>query len=192
MQIQLPFIRRGTTFICAVSLLISISQVSHGQEIVGAGTYWDDSFNEWIIYTGREGYEGKLERRWNIGDQWGEWDFRLGDTTASIQLKWPDDPNIWEIHSLGVTVTARTLWSGDFRHWRLHDGEHSLTLQSRYGNLLEDWSLRDNRAGEFRIYTYYEGDLRDWVVLNELNEDVSFAMRLALVFLTIYHSTPKI
>lgn len=192
MLLRVPFIQYGRKIVCAISLLVYFSHLAYGQEIVGAGTYWDDSFREWIIYTDREGYEGTLERRWNIGDQWGEWDFRLGDTTASIQLKWPDDPNIWEIHSLGTTVTARTLWSGDFRQWRLNDGEFSITLQSRYSNLLEDWSLRDNRAGEFRIYTYYEGDPRDWVVIDELDENVSFAMRLALAFLAIYHSTPKI
>ena len=162
------------------------------QDILGAGTRWSDSFREWEIQTPDEYRTGRLEMRWALRDDWSEWDFRLGDTTADMRLKWGDDPNLWEIRCLGVTVTARTQWSNDFRQWRLDDGTHRIIWKSRYGNQVEEWEVRDEDYGYFSVYTYWEGDPREWVVYDELNEDVSYAMRLAMLFITLMHSTPKI
>lgn len=162
------------------------------QNIVGVGTRWSDSFREWIVHTGDEDRTGTLELRWRLSDDWTEWDFRLGDTTASIRMKWEDDPNLWQIDCLGTTVTARTTWHNDFRSWRLSDGIHSVTWASRYSNILEEWETRGSRAGTFQMYTYWEGDPREWVIFDELDPDISYAMRIAMIFIALYHSTPKI
>ena len=160
--------------------------------IIGLGVKWADSFGEWEVQTDHEDINGSLQLRWAYRNDWTQWDFRLGDTTATIRKKWKDDPGLWEISALGKTVTARTTWRGDFRSWRLDDGKHSFTWKSRYSNILEEWELRESSSGSFSVYTYYKGDPRDWVVMDELDQDVSFAMRLAMIFLTIYHSTPKV
>ncbi len=172
-------------------ILFSAAFASAQHQVIGLGTRWNDSFREWIVQTENEDVNGTLELRWAFRDVWTEWDFRLGDTIASIQQKWKDDPGLWEIRSLGVTVTARTTWPGNFRSWRLTSGNYSLTWQSRYANILEEWELRDNRLGNFVVHTYYERDPRDWVVVDELDPDVPFAMRLAMVFIAVYNSTPK-
>ncbi|MDX1408645.1 MAG: hypothetical protein R3330_10945 [Saprospiraceae bacterium] len=162
------------------------------QDIIGVGTRWSDSFREWEFHTEDEYRTGTLEMRWRLRDDWTEWDFRMGDTTASMRLKWGDDPNLWEIRSLGTTVTARTMWTNDFRQWRLDDGTHRIVWKSKYGNQLEEWEVRDTEYGYCSVYTYWEGDPREWVVYDELDEDISYAMRLAMIFLTLLHSTPKI
>ncbi|MDX1476607.1 MAG: hypothetical protein R3301_02840 [Saprospiraceae bacterium] len=162
------------------------------QDIIGVGTRWSDSFREWEFRTVDEYRTGRLDLRWRLRDDWTEWDYRMGDTTATMRLKWGDDPNLWEIRALGVTVTARTMWSNDFRQWRLDDGTHRIVWKTRYGNQVEDWEVRSDEHGYFAVYTYWEGDPRDWVVHDELSADVSYAMRLAMIFLTLVHSTPKI
>ena len=168
------------------------------QDIIGLGTRWSDSFREWEIQTTDDWKTGTLELRWNLPqipgtqENWTEWDFRLGDTTAEIRLKWNDDPNLWEIRCLGVTVTARTMWSNDFRQWRLSDGKHRFNWQSRYGNIRDEWIVREEDSGLFSVYTYWEGDPRDWVVRDELDQDVSFAMRVAMIFIAIFNSIPKV
>jgi hypothetical protein len=42
------------------------------------------------------------------------------------------------------------------------------------------------------VYNYWEGDPREWVVVDELPENVSLAMRLAMIFLTVHFSSPRI
>lgn len=162
------------------------------QDIIGIGTRWKDSFREWEVHTVDEFRTGSLELRWTIREDWTQWDFRLGDTTAQIRQKWKDDPNLWEIKCLDVVVTARTTWNNDFRQWRLSDGKHQLTWYSRYGNVRDEWILRENDVGTFSLYTYWEGDPREWVVTDELGEDMSYAMRVALIFIALYNSVPKV
>ena len=175
-----------------IILLILLESPAFSQDIIGIGTRWSDSFREWVVHTPDESRTGVLELRWTIREDWTQWDFRLGDTTAQIRQKWKDDPNLWEIKCLGVTVTARTTWNNDPRQWRLSDGKHQLTWYSRYGNVRDEWILRDDDNGAFSVYTYWEGDPREWVVTDALNEDVSYAMRVSLIFIALFNSVPKV
>lgn len=159
--------------------------------VIGLGTRWNDSFREWVVQSESEEIEGTLQARWAFRDDWTEWDFRLGDTIASIRQKWKDDPGLWEVRCLGVTVTARTTWPGNFKSWKLSDGNQTLTWQSRYANILDQWDLRDQDQGNFSVSTYYERDPRDWVVTDELDEGVSFAMRLAMIFIALFQNIPQ-
>ena len=162
-----------------------------GQDLIGLGTRWSDSFREWDIQTTTEGRVGSLELRWVISDDWTQWVMRLGDTTAQIRLKWKDDPNLWEIRCLDATVTARTIWKDDFRQWRITDGSKRFRWQSRYSNIRDEWITPDTDNGSFRVYTYWEGDPRDWVIEDQLNADVSYAVRVAMMFLAVFNSMPK-
>jgi hypothetical protein len=173
-------------------MIVMSCAVLHGQDIIGLGTRWSDSFREWEVHSREEWRTGSMGLRWALREDWTEWEFRLGDTTAQIRLKWRDDPNLWEIRCLGKTVTARTVYPGDFRQWRLADGTHRLHWQSRYGNIRDEWILRTQEAGSFTVYTYWEGDPRDWVIRDELNAEVSYALRVALIFIAVFNSIPKV
>ncbi len=181
-------ITRAITY--CIFLLMPV--VGFGQSIVGVSTAWSDSFREWKVYTSDEYVEGKLYLRWPSRDDWSQWDFRLQDTTAAIQLKWKDDPNLWEVKCMGTIVTARTMWSGDFSQWRLDDGTHQIIWKSKYSNQRDEWLMRELDHGEFTFYTYYERDPREWVVFDELNPEVSFAMRLTMIFIALVHGAPRI
>ncbi len=174
-----------------LGLLLSLQSV-RSQDLVGVATKWSDSFREWSLYTWDEDRTGDLYLRWSGREDWTQWDMRLGDTIAEIKLKWQDNPNEWQIRCLGTTAMARTLWNGDFREWRIDDGKHKLVWKSRYANQLDEWQLRDDDDGSFRMYTYWERDPREWVIEDALDDEISYAMRLALIFVAIFHSTPKV
>ena len=161
------------------------------QVLTGIGTRWNDTFSEWIVYTDEEDREGDLRLRWRLQNDWTEWEYRLGESTGRIKLKWRDNPNEWEIRGTNKVVTARTLWNNDFREWRITDNARQLTLKTRYGNLSEEWVLRSSNYGHFEMITSWEGDPRDWIIVDELDEQISLPMKMALVFVVVFHSSPK-
>ena len=176
-----------------VSLAIASVTMLTAQDIIGLGTRYSDSFREWDVQAAQEDRNGSLELRWILSDDWSQWEFRLGDTTAQIRQKWSDDANLWEIKCLGTTVTARTIWNNDFRQWRLSDGTHRIRWQSRYSNIRDEWIIREETGfGSFNVRAYWEGDPRDWVVEDTFDAEVSYAMRIALIFIAVFNSVPKV
>lgn len=161
------------------------------QVLAGAATRWNDSFSEWIIYTDTEGGEGELRLRWAMTDDWTEWQYRLGESTGTIKLKWREDLNEWEARGDNHIASARTVWRGNFREWRITDGQHTLTLSSRYGNIWDEWTVRSSSAGQFEMYTSFEGDPRDWVIVDELEETVPLATKMLMMHVVLFQSTPK-
>jgi hypothetical protein len=162
------------------------------QVLTGAATKWNDSFREWSFYTLDEEAEGELRLRWSTGDDWTDWNYYLEDRTGNIRIKWRDNPNEWEIRGENVVVSARTLWNDDPREWRISGPKgRQFTFKSRYGNQLDEWQISDDRYGYFSIYTNWEGDPRDWVIVDELFEEVTLPEKMAMVFIAIYHSSPR-
>ncbi len=173
-------------------LLLLFIQIGTAQKIIGVGSRYNNSFREWIITTDDEDIEGQLRMRWAFRDDWTEWDLSIGDISATIEQKWTDDPNLWVIRCEGETVNAKTAWSGEFHRWKLSDGHHHLNWQAEYANHREEWELDTQEDYFFEMRTYWEGDPREWVVKDELPEDITMAMRIAMIFLTLHFSTPRI
>ena len=163
----------------------------HAQVLTGIATRWNDSFGEWIIYTGEEGKEGELRLRWAMQDNWTEWQYRLGESTGTIKLKWREDLNEWEARGDNQIASARTVWRDNFREWRITDGKNTLTLSSRYGNIWDEWTIRNSSAGPFEMYTNFEGDPRDWVLIDEMDESVPLTTKMLMMHVVLFQSTPK-
>ena len=161
----------------------------HAQALTGAATRWNDSFSEWVIYSA-DG-EGELRLRWPSQDDWTEWQYRLDESTGTLKLKWRGDLNEWEARGDNQIATARTVWRDNFREWRITDGKHTLTLRSRYGNTWDEWTARTSSAGHFEMYTGFEGDPRDWVIVDELDESVPLVMKLLMTHVVLFQSSPK-
>ncbi|MEY4204631.1 MAG: hypothetical protein RL013_2335 [Bacteroidota bacterium] len=178
----------------------------HAQTISTVSTRWNDSFVEWDIYAseGQDEAEstdppeevlyGELKLRWlNVRDDFSEWTYELNGERGTIKQKWKNDPTQWELRTYtGDVVTMRASWSNDFSEWRLTNNSFSLTLGSRWKNRLDEWLTDDPNRGKFYIYTLREQDPRDWAVEDNLSEEVNEPMKMALIFLAIYHSTPKL
>ncbi len=166
---------------------------------------WQDSFAEWELYSslrqadleeGEEAEEelyGTLKLRWlNVRDDWSEWDFELGGERGTIRQKWKDDPQQWELRTYsGTIITMRTVWPGDFKEWRVSDNSITLNIRSKWTNQLDEWQVEDDAYGNFYLYTLRTRDPRDWAIEDNLDREISEEMKLAMVFLVIFNSSPK-
>lgn len=175
------------------------------QTISTVSTHWNDSFVEWDIYAAPDAANteeeeepdeelyGELQLRWlNLKDDFSEWTYELGGQRGTIRQKWKNDPTQWELRTYdGNIITMKAPWSNDLSEWRVTDNSFSLTLKSRWTNQFDEWIVEDARRGRFYVYTLHSGDPRDWAVEDSLNEEVSEPMKMALVFLVIFHSSPK-
>ena len=127
------------------------------QYLTGIETKWSDSFAEWTIFTDDEELEGELKMRWALQNDWTEWDYRIGDVTGRIKVKWKDNPNEWEVRGENKVVTCRTVWNNNFREWRITDNTNRVTLKTKFGNLNDEWILRNSDKGTFEMFSEWEG-----------------------------------
>lgn len=185
---------------------------AHAQTITSVSTRWSDSYVEWEIYAvmpqdssetdsgededseaPEEELYGELKLRWlNVRDDFSEWDYELGDVRGTIRQKWKDDPTQWELRSYdGNVVTMHAMWSNDPTEWRVTDNSITLNLKSKWKNQFDEWLVDDLARGKFYLYTFTERDPRDWAIEDGLDADVSQSMKLALIFLTVFFSSPK-
>lgn len=172
-------------------LFTFIIQWASAQYLTGIATEWSDSFAEWNLFTDDDNLEGELEMRWKMQNDLTDWQYRLGDQTGRIKLKWRDNPNEWEIRGDNEIITARTLWNNKFREWRIKSKDTQFTLRCKYGNTIDEWEIRNSSKGSFEIYTNWEGDPRDWIIEDNLDESVSLATKMAMVFIATFHSIPR-
>lgn len=183
------------------------------QTITSVSTRWSDSFVEWEIYavmpqdtteTDAGGEEedseppqeelyGEFKLRWlNVRDDFSEWDFELGDLRGTIRQKWKEDPTQWELRSYdGNVITMRAMWSNDLTEWRVTDNSITLNLKSKWKNQFDEWLVDDLNRGQFYLYTFTERDPRDWAIVDTLDPEISQSMKLAMIFLTVFFSSPK-
>ena len=186
----LPFFQKWS--LAVFIFLLLCFHTASAQKIIGITTKYTDSFKEWDIITDDPDIVGELRMRWTFQNDWAEWDLRVGDNVATIERKWKEDPNLWEIRCNGVIVTAKTTWRDEFIRWKLSDGKQQINWKSLYANKLDEWSTDKPDQFPFKVYTYWEGDPREWVVEDELPGEVSLAMRMAMIFLTVHFTAPHI
>lgn len=176
--------------------LLFLPTLSQAQFINGVGTKWSDEFREWVIYLEEddqlEELEGELTMRWQMKDDWTEWDYDVADHAGSIKLKFNSNPAIWELRGTGELITAKMLWKDDPREWRITNNNQTLTFKSKYGNVANEWILRDQKYGEFSVYTYREEDPREWVVYDDMDEEISFNMKMMMTFIAVFYGSPKL
>lgn len=173
-----------------LSSLLLLGAWVHAQRITGISTLYSDSFREWIIFTAWEGQEGQLVLRFPGNAGWDDWTYRLGEEVGRIRPRWPDRYDEWEIRGNGVTATARPVFPRDPRQWRLSSPQFQFQWGSRYGNFSEEWVTGERAPGYLSMYTSYEGDPRDWIIIDELDPAVSFSEKLLLIFIALWQSTP--
>lgn len=180
---------KSITFIFCVLLFPFISTA---QILTGMSTAWSDSFVEWTIYTDQESEEGELKMRWQMQNDWSEWDYRVGEHTGSIKMKWKDDPTNWEIRGDNEIVFAHTKWRNDFSEWRIAgENDQVFQLKTRFQNDGNEWIVEHETLGKLVIFTEWKGDPRDWIIVDEMSEEVRLPIKMATLFLAIYHSSPR-
>jgi hypothetical protein len=146
---------------------------------------------DWEIYCDDSDDVGSLTMTWQSPDDWSQWTYRIGEKTGTIKTKWNKDFSQWEIRGDNKIITAQMIWNGDPRQWRVTDNSISIELKTKWGNQLTEWIVDDNKRGQFNMFMDIQNDPRDWVIEDELDETVSFPMKMTLLFLTVFNSVPK-
>ncbi len=183
------------------AFLFSGISLSAQQWLTGIETTWTDSFVEWRLYSETEGdYEedeeleasGELELRWKNQDNWTEWDFEIGEERGQIAQVSRSRPDQWELRSDGGLVTIRPRWPNDLTEWKVTGKNFSFIFKSKWRNNLDEWILVDDRYGHFSLQTAWERDPRQWNIYDELDEEVPLNVKMAMVFIATFYSSPKI
>ncbi len=175
----------------ALFIFLFGASLAKAQEIVGMSARYDDAFREWDIYDDSESVIGEFIQRWQQQDNWTEWELRYGDEWGAVRQKWKNDNSHWELRLAGETITIKMLYTNDPNSWVITDNNISIDYSTRYPFRSDEWQADSKQFGKFSINMYYEKDPRDWEVFDELAEDVSPAMRLAMLFVTVMVSAPK-
>lgn len=187
------------------SLLLTSATAMWSQPLSSVATKWADSFVAWDLYglekdtsnADEPVYEevqiGTLQQRWiDVREDWTEWDFTLNGQDGTIKIKWKNDPSQWELRTFdGDIVTMKTIWSGDYTEWRITNNSLSFDLKSRYTNDYGEWSVANNKHGDFKVSVASFNDPRDWNITDEMDDEVVPALKLAMLFIVIYHASPK-
>lgn len=172
--------------------LVLLPILLKAQFLTDASARFDDSFAEWLFYIEGEEDPGELKIRWQMpADDWTQWDYRIGEIFGRIEMKWKGKPDEWEVRGNNRIVTARTVWVNDFREWRILDGDRRLTIKTKWANLWDEWEIRDTRYGNFYMYTNFERDPRDWVIIDEMDREVSFEAKMMMMFIALFNSAPR-
>jgi hypothetical protein len=188
------------------AVLMLFGPFAGAQDLSGIRTRWGNSFVEWdlMAFDASHGdlaegalppevFVGELKLRWlNVRDDFSEWVFDLDGVRGTIRMPWKNDPTQWELRTYdNQVITMRASWKGDPTEWRVTNNKIALQLGSRWKNQLDEWLVDDPVYGRLYLYTLNELDPRHWAIEDGLSGDVSTAMKMALIFITVYHSSPK-
>ena len=179
------------TFIFAVFLSVQLQ----AQYILAFHTEDNDSFREWNIEVELDSVtviEGDISLTWSLDDDFTAWQYSIGDFDGDIVQKYKNNPAFWELRQGSDVVSITRTWPNDPTSWKIKMGKEQFTIKSKYGNTVDEWLNKETKKGDLIIYTEHEGDPRDWLVDDYMNDDIPFCMRMAAVFISIYSSTPKI
>lgn len=162
------------------------------QELIGFSVEYGDTFIEWNVIPANEEIDlGELNLSWPHKSDWNDWEYKIDDRVGNIRQKWINKPNEWELIDGEYIVSIRNQWKGDLTIWKIKCDDYTLKFESKYNNLADEWTLTTDKYGHFDIYTEYEGDPKDWIIEDGLFEDVPMAIKMAMIFVSIYYSVPR-
>ena len=160
------------------------------QTLLGLSTRFNNAFVEWDVYADSI-QTGNISITWQQPDNWGEWNYRVGEKSGTIKTKWSEDFTMWELRGDNKIITAQPVYPGNPCAWRITDNNFSLVLSCRNGNDSNEWAVEDEKRGTFFIYTDVANDPRDWVIDDNLSNTVPFPMHMMLTFIALFNSIPQ-
>ena len=164
---------------------------SNAQELIGFSVEYGDTFIEWEVIPSDEDIDlGELNLSWPYKSDWNDWEYQIDGRVGNIRQKWINRPDEWELIDGDYIVSIKNQWRGNLTIWKIKCDDFTLRFESKYHNLADEWTLVSDKYGAFDIYTEYEGDPRDWIIEDNLDENVPLALKMAMVFISIHYSVP--
>ena len=170
-------------------LLVFSTTLVCGQNLFGLKTAWDDDYKQWVIVADEEELEGEVEMTWRLRNDPREWNIKLDGQRGSIKQKWDNNRNTWVLRYGSELINIATVWSNDFNSYRISDGEVSITIErANYQKDPIEWTIQNEKNGRFLWYNEFDYDNRDWVIIDELEEEISIGIKLAAVLISIINT----
>lgn len=179
---------------CLILLLVGWSTpFLTAQNMGGIYAYQADDLREWIILDDEGNEAGTLKMRWSMQYDLAFWDYTFGEHTGEIRARWRDNFREWQVQEGSEIITMRQTWKDIPTEWELtNDGDIQVSWLTRWANSPEEWELREKSdLGRFEVFTAYEGDPRDWVIIDELDPNFSVPVRMGMVFIPILLIMPR-
>lgn len=173
-------------------LLFSLGcNAAEAQKLIRFSVKYADTFMEWEIVPDEKSIDvGEFNLSWPHKPVWNDWEYRLDGRVGNIRQKWINRPDEWELIDGEFIVSIKNQWRGDLTIWKIKCDDYTLKFESKYQNLVDEWTLVTEKYGTFDIYSEYEGDARDWIIEDDLDEDIPLAIKMAMIFVTIQYSVP--
>ena len=188
------FKRKAVYFFSFLFFVFTTGFTQAQLDITGISTVWDDAFHEWHVYAFNqqdEEVQGTLRVKWQFRqDAWKEWVFELENYDAQIRQKYTNELNHWELRSNEGTIDFKLQWRNDVNQWQINWNRERIKWRTKFNNDLNDWIYKGENDDLFSVYTIYRDDPRDWEVYYE-NIDLPMDVQVAMIFISIYYSTPK-
>lgn len=180
------------SFLLFIGVLIATSSWAQVPALYSMHTQWDDNITQWDILTVDEEQSGTLEMVWAALNRIDEWELSFEGVYGKIKLKPIGNKEQWELRIGNEVVTIRQQWPNDLTEWRITDNSTTIDFKAPDRSDPFNWQLKQSdRYGKFHMYSEYEGDLRDWVILDELDPSFNFAIKMAMVFVPIIPALPR-
>lgn len=170
------------------------------QYLLEAYTIYNDTFREWGFIS--ESYdedangwfesEGSMSLTFANRNDWSSWQIELDDIDVECRLKWTNNPNHWVMYTPDDLITIRTVWRNDFRKWKITSRSHTISIKSKYANQSDEWLIDSKSKGSWTMFTDSEGDPREWIIEDDLDTTVDVYHKLAMCFIVLTHSSPRI
>lgn len=178
----------GLSLFLYLSVALSIATA---QELIGFSVEYGDTFMEWDVIPADEAIDiGELNLSWPDKSDWNDWDYNVAGRVGNIHQKWINRPNEWELIDGEYIVSIRNQWKGDFTVWKITCDDYVLKFESKYNNIADEWTLTTKKYGTFDVFTDFEGDPRDWIIEDRLDKDFPLALKMAMVYVSMYYSVP--
>ena len=172
-------------------LLLVMTNNSQAQELIGFSVEYGDTFIEWEVIPADEEIDlGEINLSWPHRSAWNDWEYNVAGRVGNIRQKWINRPNEWELIDGEYVVSIKNQWRGDLTVWQIKCDDYSLKFESKYNNIVDEWTMTTQKYGVFEIFTDFEGDPRDWIIDDRLEDEAPLALKMAMVFVTIFYSVP--
>ena len=157
------------------------------QDIHFMRSYYADDFRDWIFFDADDQEIGSLRARFQLKEDYSQWDFRLGEFSGFILQRWNGRANEWEIRSGNTFITVTATWPGQFDSWRITSKDQVYYLIRDRDPQDFTWQLSLDQKTICRIYNLYFRDPRDWEI-EKFAEKIDPALEMTALFLVGFYS----
>lgn len=157
-----------------------------------ASAYYDDSYSQWNISAVdslEEELEEELFLKWPNRNDWTQWTWNTENDVVYLEQKWKNKVDQWELRGSDGTVSMKIKWRNDATNWTIQHGDYKINWKTVSDSDAGHWALDHKEYGYFEMYNTYEGDSRDWVIIDECL--LPTYMKQAMIFTVIRVTTPS-